>query len=260
MSVADGPDGDVYLPVIYATDDADCRRVAPWPRDRLAAGRGGPVRGVGQRLFLVGEEAVAIMDLGNYPVWRMSGRGGTGRPARPTARVQLPLLDRLIDDAPDQERDPPMSAAEAMAALRNSVRRDLEALLNARRRWRSWPARLTELASSPLGYGIPDFAAGAFNDAGATRGVCAARSKTRSAASSRASCRCACTWSTPGNGSRRRCACASRPCCMPIRRPSRSPSTRWSIRRTDARAWCGLAMSCDRPLVALLMPARTRDP
>ena len=38
--------------------------------------------------------------------------------------------------------------------------------MNARRRWRSWPAHLTELATSPIGYGIPDFAAGAFNDAG----------------------------------------------------------------------------------------------
>jgi type VI secretion system protein ImpF len=90
----------------------------------------------------------------------MSGRGGT----RTTPRVQGSLLDRLIDDAPDQARDPVISAADSMVALRNSVRRDLEALLNARRRWRSWPARMRELATSPLGYGIPDFASGAFGD------------------------------------------------------------------------------------------------
>jgi type VI secretion system protein ImpF len=95
----------------------------------------------------------------------MSGRAGAGIRGA-TARAQAPLLDRLIDDAPDQQRDPPMSAADSLIALRNSVRRDLEALLNARRRWRSWPSRLTELATSPIGYGIPDFAAGAFNDAG----------------------------------------------------------------------------------------------
>jgi type VI secretion system protein ImpF len=94
----------------------------------------------------------------------MSGRAGP--PGRGTAaRVQAPLLDRLIDDAPDQERDPPVSAADSMVALRNSVRRDLEALLNARRRWRSWPTRFTQLATSPIGYGIPDFASGAFSDA-----------------------------------------------------------------------------------------------
>lgn len=75
------------------------------------------------------------------------------------------MLDRLIDDAPDQERDPVLSAADTVAALRNSVRRDLEALLNARRRWRSWPAYMTQLATSPIGYGIPDFAAGTFGDA-----------------------------------------------------------------------------------------------
>jgi type VI secretion system protein ImpF len=94
----------------------------------------------------------------------MSGR--TGPANRGTAaRVQAPLLDRLIDDAPDQQRDPPVSAGDSLVALRNSVRRDLEALLNARRRWRSWPAHMTQLATSPLGYGIPDFASGAFNEA-----------------------------------------------------------------------------------------------
>ena len=50
--------------------------------------------------------------------------------------------------------------------LRHSVRRDLEALLNARRRWRSPPADLTGLPDSSMGFGIPDFAAGVFNDEG----------------------------------------------------------------------------------------------
>jgi type VI secretion system protein ImpF len=88
------------------------------------------------------------------------GRDGRGE----GQRAQLPLLDRLIDDAPDVRKDPPLSAAEAVAALRRSVRRDIEALLNARRRWRSWPQGYAELALSPVGYGIADFAAGAFND------------------------------------------------------------------------------------------------
>jgi type VI secretion system protein ImpF len=93
----------------------------------------------------------------------VSGRAGPG--SRQVARVQSSLLDRLIDDAPDEMRDPAVSAADSMAALRNSVRRDLEALLNARRCWRSWPAHMTQLASSPIGFGIPDFASGAFSDA-----------------------------------------------------------------------------------------------
>jgi type VI secretion system protein ImpF len=95
----------------------------------------------------------------------VSGRGGSAGQANPV-RVQLPLLDRLIDDAPDRERDPPMAATEAMQYLRQSVRRELEALLNARRRWKSPPRGLTELPGSPIGYGIPDFAAGVFNNQG----------------------------------------------------------------------------------------------
>lgn len=79
-------------------------------------------------------------------------------------RALLPLLDRLIDDEPDRERDPALSSSQAMAMLRRAVRRDLENLLNARRRWKSWPSDQTELATSPIGYGIPDFAAGAFAD------------------------------------------------------------------------------------------------
>ncbi|MCW3473894.1 type VI secretion system baseplate subunit TssE [Limobrevibacterium gyesilva] len=82
----------------------------------------------------------------------------------PGPRAQLPLLDRLIDDAPDQERDPPMSGTEAMAILRRSVRRDLEALLNARRRWKSWPTSLGELDVSAVSFGIPDYTSGTFND------------------------------------------------------------------------------------------------
>ena len=79
-------------------------------------------------------------------------------------RAQLPLLDRLFDGGPDSTIDRPLSALAALATLRNSVRADLEALLNARRRWQSWNPKLRELAVSPAGFGLPDFSAGAFND------------------------------------------------------------------------------------------------
>jgi type VI secretion system protein ImpF len=82
-----------------------------------------------------------------------------------TPRVQLPLLDRLIDDAPDIAHEVPLSFGDAENILKNSVRRDLEALLNSRRRWRSLPTRYSELPTSVIGYGISDFASGAFNDA-----------------------------------------------------------------------------------------------
>ena len=66
LSVAEGPEGEVYMPAIYAgADDATV--------DSLKLGRetdwtdpdAGPVRGIGQRVFLLGEEDVAIMDLGD---------------------------------------------------------------------------------------------------------------------------------------------------------------------------------------------------
>jgi type VI secretion system protein ImpF len=79
-------------------------------------------------------------------------------------RAQLPLLDRLVDADPTESADRPLSSSAAIAALRASVCSDLEELLNTRRRWRSWDPRLGELDRSLVGFGLPDFAAGAFND------------------------------------------------------------------------------------------------
>ncbi|WP_439579643.1 type VI secretion system accessory protein TagJ [Elioraea sp.] len=64
MSVRDGPDGDVYIPAIYAADQASqpdpirLGRATDW-----AGGDGAPMRGLGQRLFLVGEEGRSVMEL-----------------------------------------------------------------------------------------------------------------------------------------------------------------------------------------------------
>lgn len=80
------------------------------------------------------------------------------------ARVQLSPLDRLLDDQPEQGRDRPLSEGEALAVLRRAVRRDLEALLNAKRRWRSLPSELEELPASVAGYGLPDYTSGAMAD------------------------------------------------------------------------------------------------
>jgi len=97
----------------------------------------------------------------------MSGRltrGGFHADLRASdVRVQMPLLDRLLDDAPQESRDPPLVPGQAHVALEDAVSRDLEALLNARRPWRSLPAGYAALRRSPLGYGLSDFAAGAFN-------------------------------------------------------------------------------------------------
>lgn len=77
-------------------------------------------------------------------------------------RVRLPLLDRLLDADPDAPRDPPLTASYALDLLRAAVRRDLEALLNARRRRLPPPPGLVELPHSPIGYGVPDPTAGSF--------------------------------------------------------------------------------------------------
>jgi type VI secretion system protein ImpE len=63
ISINGGLDGDVYVPVLYGTDRSDLSdalrlgRATEWMAD------GGPVLGLGQRCFLVGEEALGIMEL-----------------------------------------------------------------------------------------------------------------------------------------------------------------------------------------------------
>jgi type VI secretion system protein ImpE len=64
MSVRNGPDGVVYLPAIYGDDAAKISdelrlgRATDWTEDTA-----GPVRGVGQRMFLAGQDLVSIMDV-----------------------------------------------------------------------------------------------------------------------------------------------------------------------------------------------------
>ena len=80
------------------------------------------------------------------------------------ARVKLSVLDRLLDDAPEMERDRPLSATDALSVLRRAVRRDLEALLNGRRRFASIPKAYPELQNSSLSFGLPDYTSGAMNE------------------------------------------------------------------------------------------------
>jgi type VI secretion system protein ImpF len=82
----------------------------------------------------------------------------------PLVNARPSLLDRLLDEHPEQARDRPRTANESLRELRNAVRRTVEALLNTRRPWRSVTDRHPALRMSPLGYGLTDFTAGAFND------------------------------------------------------------------------------------------------
>lgn len=61
----------------------------------------------------------------------------------------LSLLDRLIDDRSQPQITP--------ACIRKNLKRDLENLLNTRRSWHLPHKKYTDLATSVLGYGLPDF-------------------------------------------------------------------------------------------------------
>jgi type VI secretion system protein ImpF len=77
-------------------------------------------------------------------------------------RIALPFLDRLMEPDGRDQADLTLNDTRALQALRTAVRRDLEALLNARRRRQLLPATTPELIVSPLGYGIPDATSGSY--------------------------------------------------------------------------------------------------
>jgi type VI secretion system protein ImpE len=64
MVVHDGPQGVVYLPAIYDSPQTDLSeehrlgRTTSWLDEET-----GPVRGLGQRVFLIGDDALAVMDI-----------------------------------------------------------------------------------------------------------------------------------------------------------------------------------------------------
>ena len=66
------------------------------------------------------------------------------------------LLDRLIDDRPDETREAPKSRSQVFREFKQGVRRDLENLLNTHQRARTHPENLEELNRSVVSYGIPD--------------------------------------------------------------------------------------------------------
>jgi type VI secretion system protein ImpF len=69
------------------------------------------------------------------------------------------VLDRLLDAEPEVSREPAKSRNQVLRELKQSVRRDLESLLNTRQRCLPPPAGLKELKQSLANYGIPDFTA-----------------------------------------------------------------------------------------------------
>lgn len=72
-------------------------------------------------------------------------------------QLQASILDKLIDNEPDFQDAPSRTEGITISEMRKNVRRDIEALLNARIQWHTWPSQYTELATSCLSYGLPDF-------------------------------------------------------------------------------------------------------
>ena len=74
-----------------------------------------------------------------------------------TQRLVPSVLDRLIDDDPHIKTDLDRSRAQLLRDLKQSVRRDLENLLNTHLPWHDLPDEFEELEKSILNYGLPNF-------------------------------------------------------------------------------------------------------
>lgn len=72
------------------------------------------------------------------------------RPVRPS------VLDRLIDDNPTSNVEPPLTRSQSVRVFKAALRRDLEWLLNARRIITPVPEDCEELTRSVYTFGLPD--------------------------------------------------------------------------------------------------------
>ena len=72
--------------------------------------------------------------------------------------IRPSIIDRLIDDDPINNIDNDKSRVQYLRELRNSVKRDLENLMNTRFRMQTPPEQLIQLEKSLLNYGLPDLA------------------------------------------------------------------------------------------------------
>ena len=73
--------------------------------------------------------------------------------------VTLSVFDRLVDSEPRNGREAPLTHARSVHQLKESVRRDLEWLLNTRLVAILPDERLREVNRSAYVYGLPDFTA-----------------------------------------------------------------------------------------------------
>ena len=68
----------------------------------------------------------------------------------------VPFLDNFIDDTPEQKQYIAHESIQLLRQFKESIRRDLEQLLNTRYRCQSFPAEFKYARLSTLNYGIPD--------------------------------------------------------------------------------------------------------
>jgi type VI secretion system protein ImpF len=79
--------------------------------------------------------------------------------ATPARRMNITpsVLDRLMDDAPQEPRDGSSTLSQDLELFKTQVRRDLEAMLNTRQESPGDLSGFPELERSLLAYGLPDF-------------------------------------------------------------------------------------------------------
>ena len=80
-------------------------------------------------------------------------------------RINLSVLDRLVDFEPEAKAEPLPSRSKALRQVKQARRRDLEWLLNTRRVLEV-PDELPLLADSLLAFGLPDFSTFSVKSAG----------------------------------------------------------------------------------------------
>ncbi len=72
-------------------------------------------------------------------------------------RITPSVLDRLLDYEPKNSQESPKSRSKSLSELKQSVRRDLEWLFNARKYIGKVDEKLEEIQASVAVYGLPDF-------------------------------------------------------------------------------------------------------
>jgi type VI secretion system protein ImpF len=85
----------------------------------------------------------------------------------PDQKLQPSLLDRLLDDRPRESREADDGGARDVARIKESVKRDLEWLLNSKRPVAVLPDDLGHIRQSLLTYGLPDFTTTSLNSSAA---------------------------------------------------------------------------------------------